>query len=175
MGNERTLIAALCAVLLAAPAAAESASDALTRIEAETLLLKARERQLEVQANILQRQNDIAMKQGQAGGLPQIASGPEPQVRAIEGVGRQMFATLDLGGGALLDVAVGDVLPSGMRVVSIGAAGVSVRNRAGTTVPLAMAPRVPAMAHTAAGAGQVLPPLPPFPPLQPSPQRGPAR
>lgn len=123
MANDRFVSASLAAVLLAlacaAPAAAQSTAASLTRIESETLMLRAREKQLEVQSSIITRQNEIAAKQAMGMAINQPPVVGPPVVRAIEGVGNRLFATLEFSDGSLIDVQVGSVLPSGMRVVSI--------------------------------------------------------
>jgi type IV pilus biogenesis protein PilP len=103
----------------AALAEAESASDSLTRIEAETLVLKAREKQLDVQASIIAKQNDIAAKQMVRDQITQPSAAGDPVVRSVEGIGKRMFATLQMSNGAQVDAQVGDVLSNGMRVVAI--------------------------------------------------------
>jgi len=101
------------------PAHAESTSDSLTRIEAETMVLKAREKQLEVQASIVGKQNEIAAKQSMTAALNQTETVSEPVVRAIEGIGGRMYATLQMSDGSILDVQQGDTLPGGMKIVAI--------------------------------------------------------
>lgn len=112
-----------CALLLgigwASLSAAETVSDSLTRIESETLILKAREKQLEAQSNILARQSEIAVKQAVSDILSQSAVAGNPLIRSIEGIGRALHATLQLSNGALVEVQAGDVLSNGMRIVSI--------------------------------------------------------
>ncbi len=164
MGNDRTRILALCALMCSGAAYAESTSDALTRIEAETMLLKAREKQLDVQANILGKQNEIALRQGVAGTLPQISASPDPVLRGVDGLGKTLYATLETGGG-VFEVQRGDVLPNGMQVVSITMNGVVLRNAAGKNVHLVvnMQNRSTGPEGATAGAG-TLPPLPPLAP-----------
>ena len=155
----------LLSALIAGPAAfAESTSEQLTRMEAETLVLKAREKQLEVQVNILTKQNDIRVKQGVNDYLARGPVAGDPLVSSVEGVGKVMVATLHMGT-AVVDAKSGDMLPNGMRVVSIRANEVIVetrnkqRRRLGTTnVAMDMAGAYP-------GAG--IPPLPSFPPVMP--------
>ncbi|WP_211474760.1 type IV pilus biogenesis protein PilP [Collimonas humicola] len=106
-------------VLLSAAALAESASNDLTKIEAETLVLKARERQLDVQAKIIARQSEIAGKQAETERITQSAVLGNPVILSIEGLGGKMFATLKMENGTTLDVQGGDVLSNGMKVVSI--------------------------------------------------------
>src|SRR4051794_25263226 len=91
----------------AGSAFAETASDSLTRIEAETMVLKAREKQLDVQANIIAKQNDIAAKQIVHDQMTQPAVAGDPVVRSIEGIGRNMFASLQMGNGTIVDAKAG--------------------------------------------------------------------
>src|SRR6476469_1407488 len=88
-----SLLAASCAVH------AESASDRVTKLEAETLVLKAREKQLEVQASILARQHEILLKQAASDRLTQSSVTGDPVVRSIESIGNTTYATLQLSNG----------------------------------------------------------------------------
>src|SRR5688572_30500509 len=83
---------------------AESASENLSRIEAETLILKAREKQLDVQAKIIAKQSEIASKQAESDRRTHAAESGNPVILAIEGVGKAMFATLQLANGTTVDV-----------------------------------------------------------------------
>ncbi len=123
MQNKYILRAVLLAAAVAAGADmahAESTAETLTRIEAETMVLKAREKQLEVQANIVGRQNEIAAKQTMTAALSQTEVVGDPVIRAIEGIGSRMYATLQMSDGSTIDVQQGDTLPGGMKIVSIG-------------------------------------------------------
>jgi type IV pilus biogenesis protein PilP len=164
MGNNRKSILVLLAFTASGLSHAESTSDALTRIEAETMLLKAREKQLDVQANILNKQNEIALRRGVATALPQISTGLDPVLRGIEGLGTALYATLEMGGG-VFEVQRDGVLPNGMRVVSINMNGVTLRHPSGRNIHLAVSVRNPAsgLAGAADGSG-TLPPLPPLAP-----------
>lgn len=116
-----TLLATVAAVTGSVGAArAESTSESLTRIEAETMVLKAREKQLEVQASIVGRQNEIAAKQTMTAALSQTEVVGDPVIRAIEGIGGRMYATLQMSDGSTIDVQQGDTLPGGIKIVSIG-------------------------------------------------------
>ncbi|MBB5391336.1 MULTISPECIES: type IV pilus biogenesis protein PilP [unclassified Herbaspirillum] len=116
----RTATAMLAvAAWTASPAHAESTSESLTRIEAETMVLKAREKQLEVQASIVTKQNEIAARQSVTAALNQPEVVGDPVVRAIEGIGSRMYATLQLSDGSLVDVQQGDTLPGGMKIVAV--------------------------------------------------------
>lgn len=132
MPNKLTLPVLPLLALLSLPLAgarAQSTSESLTRIEAETLVLKARERQLDVQASIMAKQNDIASRQNQAAAVIQPAVVDDPVIRGIEGVGAKLFATLQMGDGSVVDVQPGDVLGNGMTIVSIGPREVVARTR----------------------------------------------
>jgi type IV pilus biogenesis protein PilP len=144
-------IAAAVATDAAAPAAAPAASaatvnaaDALTRIEAETLVLKARERQLAVQAAILTRQNEIAGKQDEGARLVSAPVSGNPVVQALEGIGADKFATLLFDTGRVLEVRNGDVLADGMRVVAVQSNGVIVETAKKKRIRLNMAGGAPA-------------------------------
>jgi type IV pilus biogenesis protein PilP len=119
MQNNLGYLVLVGGVMLSCAAFAESASESLTRIESETLVLKAREKQLDVQAAILTKQNEIVLKQSLNGQLAHNASAGDPLVRSVEGIGKAMYATLQLNNGNLVDAKVGDVLSNGMKVISI--------------------------------------------------------
>lgn len=95
------------------------ASDALTKIEAETLVLKARDRQLAVQMSIMAKQNEMAAKQGENDKRERASVGANPIVHSVEGIGENKFATLELDNGNLIDVRAGDRLANGMKIISI--------------------------------------------------------
>lgn len=138
--NIKYILAFLC-MGIAGAAFADSTADSLTKIEEETLLLKARENQLDIKAQIAAKEAEIAARRSEAGvTLPDGED--EPTVQSIEGIGRQLFATLQLHNGRLLDVTSGDVLPNGTEVLSIHTNEVIVRTRRGRHVHLATgAPR----------------------------------
>ena len=114
------LLLGACLALQAAQVRAETTGQSLTRIEAETMILKARERQLEVQASIVGKQNEIAAKQTMTTALAQVEVVGDPVIRAIEGIGGRMYATLQLNDGSMVDVQQGDMLAGGLTIVSIG-------------------------------------------------------
>lgn len=119
----------LLALVLGSRVLADPTSDSLTQIEEETLVLKAREKQLEVQANIIGKQNEIAVRQSMGNLLIHSPAIGDPVVRAIEGVGKSTYATLQLSDGASVEAKSGDLLPNGMRVLTIGASEVIVQTR----------------------------------------------
>ncbi len=137
MQNKLVIPFAIWVGLAGAGARAESTSDSLTRIEAETLVLKAREKQLEVQANIVGKQNEIAAKQSITSAITQTTVVGDPVIRAIEGIGSRMFATLQLSDGSIVDVQQGDTLATGMKIVSIGPREVVAQSKNNQRVRLA--------------------------------------
>lgn len=157
MRNSVKTTALLATLLCCGAAFADPTADKLTQIEAETLLLKAREKQLDVQASILAKQNEIAAKQNAASQLAQRPATGDPTVQGIEGVGSEVFATLQMSDGNVIDVRTGDVLPNGMRVVAIAPSSVIVQ-KGKTRVRLARyAPRQTAFNPNVPAPGIVLP------------------
>jgi len=98
---------------------AETTAELLTRIEAETAVLKARARKAEVQAQIAGKQAEIATRVAEARRASPPPSSDGPWLRAIEGVGDHLFATIELPNRVTSDVREGDRLADGTRVVSI--------------------------------------------------------
>jgi type IV pilus biogenesis protein PilP len=152
MSNKSLWCAVLVSLLTCAHAYADPVAEKLSRIEGETLLLKARERQLDVQGSILAKQNQIASIQAATTALTHAAGAGDPQVRSVEGVGRAVFATLQLGDGAVVEVQPGDMLPKGMQVVSIAPGNVVVR-KGKQRVRLAQAQSGPVLPMAAAMPG----------------------
>jgi type IV pilus biogenesis protein PilP len=137
MQNKLALLWVAVAMLHVASASAESVAESLTRIEAENLVLKARERQLEIQSNIVTRQNEIAVKQNMTSAINQPVVVGDPVIRAIEGVGSKIYATLQLNDGSVVDVQQGDTLSNGMKVVSITPREVVVMSKNNQRIRLA--------------------------------------
>ena len=158
--------AAAAALTASTPNAANmNLSDTLTRIEADTMVLRARDRQLGVQAAIISKQADIILKQGESDREqrgPKVEVVGNPVVQSIEGVGPVLYATLELESGATVEVQAGDLLANGMRVVSVRLNAVVVETSkkqrlvlAAARPPLAINPLYPA-----AGAGAGAPAAP---------------
>ncbi|NVE00135.1 type IV pilus biogenesis protein PilP [Massilia sp. BJB1822] len=136
--------------------AQNSAAADLTQLEAETTLLKARARKLDVLAQIATRQAEIGRLAAASSTAPAAGN---PTVRAIEGVGTPLYATLQMNNGGQVDVKAGDVLPDGLKVVSVARGAVLVQRKGGKPYRLASSDAVPqqgAMAPLPAGM-----PLPP--------------
>lgn len=131
MRNEWSVLALVCACLLVPPAHAGSTADELARMESEHMLLKARLRMLETRAQIAARRADIDRLSATTSD-----SGALPTVTGIDGVAGKLQATVMMDNGHLADVRAGDTLPNGMKVVSIGMDGVTVRASRGKRVRL---------------------------------------
>lgn len=164
MQNKLGFFLVLSCAALSGVATAESASDTLTRVEAETLILKAREKQLEVQASIVAKQNDIAAKQAMKDHMTQNAVVGDPLIRAVEGIGKSTYATLELSNGNLIDAQVGDVLSNGMKIVSIRSNEVIVERNKKRTRLSASSHGSSAFNPSYPSSGVNLPPLPMMPP-----------
>jgi type IV pilus biogenesis protein PilP len=166
MRNDLRTAICLAAAVVSCAAHAESASESLTRIEAETMVLKAREKQLDVQSSIIAKQNDILARQHMREQLTQNAVVGDPVIRAVEGVGKHMYAALQLADGSVVDVTVGDTLSNGMKVVSIKANEVIVESGKRRRTRLATASHAqPSFNPSFPSTGlAVMPPLPPVMP-----------
>lgn len=147
---------------------ADSTADNLTRIEAETLVLKAREKQLAVKALIAVKQAEIASKQAEAARVARPAMAGDPTIRSVEGIGPTLYATLQLENGSTLDVKSGDVLPNGMRIVTIQANEVTVETGKKRLIRLASRNVSVASAPPAAWPSRAAIALPPLSPLLPN-------
>lgn len=169
MQNNLKCFALLVCMGCAGFAFADTVSDSLTRIESETLILKAREKQLEAQSNILARQSEITVKQVVSDLLSQVTINGNPVIRSIEGIGRTLYATLQLHNGNIVEVQAGDVLSNGMRIVSIRPNEViaetakkkRVRLAAASSSPVANAPTPVFPAALQAPGNPTSPALPP--------------
>lgn len=198
MRNERLSRAVLCAILchpLAAAVAAEPAAaaaaaavgagsaasgaglpaiaDNLSRIENETLLLKAQERQMAVRLQLAAQRNDLAVRHAHMQSIERPARAGDPTVLAVEGIGRHPFAMLMMDNGSLMEAAIGDVLPNGMTVLSVRAGEVVVgrgrkeRIRLAHAAPASPSQAANAVTNAATRAPWTLPALPalPAPPM----------
>jgi type IV pilus biogenesis protein PilP len=131
--NVKTLVMLSCMTISGAVLA--DTAESLAKIEAETAVLKAEAKKVEVQAQIASKQAEIMHLTAPPPTLTTQAgttyiSGPmEPTVLSVEGIGKTRYATLNLGNGITMDVKVGDTLPNGLRVLSIGANEVTVGDK----------------------------------------------
>jgi type IV pilus biogenesis protein PilP len=125
----------------AAPAASttstnSTASDTaaqLSRLQDETMVLKAQLKKLDAQSQIAERS-------AQLNHLGDSADHNEVKVHAIEGVGAHLYATVSTHDNDELEVRVGDTLPGGLRIVSIknNAVDTQQANGAHVLLPLTM-------------------------------------
>lgn len=137
MQSKLKMLVAVSAIFLTGTANAESTSDSLTRIDAETLVLKAREKQLEVQVNIVNKQNEIIARQSMASVVSTPPVVGDPVIRAIEGIGKNMYATLQMNDGGIVDVQIGDILANGMKIISIRSSEVIAQSKSNQHIRLA--------------------------------------
>jgi len=159
------------------PADSGWTSDAaaqLTHLEEETMLLKAQIKKLDAQAEVAQRTAALS-RLGSAAALD--PAGQSVRVVSIEGFGHRYSAVIQTGDGQRFDVAAGDVLPNGLRIVSIGASEVVGRWSSGQTARMipVMASRSGAVLNPGTTAGGALAPadrnaVPGLPPGYPSAQ-----
>ncbi len=162
MSNKFQRTVALAALLACGAAWADPTADKLSQIEVETLLLKAREKQLDVQASILSKQNEIATRQNAINQMSQTPTPGDPVVQGVEGLNGAMYATLLLSDGSIVDAQAGDVLAGGLRVVSVAPGSVIVQKGKRKRVRLALnAPKQAAFNPNLPSTGLMLPlPLP---------------
>jgi type IV pilus biogenesis protein PilP len=171
--RNRYWLALAATTLVHALAQAETPAQQLTRIESETAVLKARARKAEVQAQIAGKRAEIAARNAEA---RRVNAAPPPEMavlRGVEGVGDAMYATLELPHRGTVDVAAGDRLPDGSKVLSIRHNEVVIQSAAGHKVTLGgamisapLTGRAPAFDPTrTASALPALPQLPPLPQL----------
>lgn len=168
MSNKTKHFLVLSCLALCATAWAESTADNLSRIEAETLILKAQEKQIQVRAQIADRESEIVSKQIASGHASRFAEAPV--VRGVEGIGNNLYASLYLENGSSVDVRSGETLSNGMKIVSIRANEVIVENR--NKRRMRLAPAVPVAPATAVSAASPAYPVYPgemvgLPPMAP--------
>jgi type IV pilus biogenesis protein PilP len=140
----------------------ETSAEKLTRIEAETAVLKARERAVEVEAQIAAKHVEIATKRAESERIGAAAMIQQPILRGIDGVGGRLYATLELPRRGTIDVTDGDTLSDGTRVISVHPREVILRMP--NAQRLTLTGPVSATAETAGYAdGAALAALPPLP------------
>jgi type IV pilus biogenesis protein PilP len=163
MQNKLALPFLAGSLFFSAAALAESTFEELAKLEAGTLVLKAQQKQLEVQAQIVAKRGEIASKQAENDRLIRNPSAGDPQVRSIEGIGKTVYATLELGNGSMVDVKAGDRLPNGMKVVSVRPNEVVVESGKNRLIRLASGLSAATPSNPAYQGGALgLPPLPPM-------------
>lgn len=120
----------------------------LTRLQEETVLLKAQLRMLDARAEVAARTQ--ALSQLDDAGNVSVARGTALRVVSIEGFNQRYWATLQTADGERFDVKPGDTLPGGVHVGSIGPDRVVVRVAGRTRQLMPSADDDPAEAPAAA-------------------------
>lgn len=159
--RNKSWLALLAASVLHGAAWSDTPAEQLTKIEAETALLKARERKVEVQAKIAGKQAEIATRQAEVRRVAASQSA-QPVLRAIEGVGDTLYATLELSGDGLVDAHAGDTV-AGYRVLAVKPDHVLLEGAKKRRLKLAVLAAAPA--HAAMPEPAAMPRLPALPAL----------
>jgi type IV pilus biogenesis protein PilP len=123
------LLAGLASVLVSAPAGAESAAEKIAKINESIAILTAQKAELELRAQIANKQAEIdksgAGSAGYAGGAGRQASAGGhdiglPVVRSIEGMDGRLVAMLVFSGGLMQRVKQGEKIHGDWTVADIG-------------------------------------------------------
>lgn len=162
MRNSLRVVLAAGLVLHLGCHAATPAED-LARIEADTAVLKARERHAEVQAQIANKQAEIANRRAEMRRAESDAGPGLPVLTAVEGIGQKLYATLELPGGSSVDVSAGDQLPDGSRVVTVRPNEVVLEGRHKRRIRLSGTAQPAPRYESSTWAGLPPLPLPPTP------------
>lgn len=135
----------------------------LTRLQEETVLLKAQLRMLDARAEVAARTQ--ALSQLDDAGNVSVSRGTALRVVSIEGFNRNFSATLQTADGERFDVKPGDTLPGNVHVSSIGPDRVVVRIAGRSQQLMPSADDDPAEAQTVAPTptAAVSPPAPVVP------------
>jgi len=121
------------AAMTESPAQTSEVAQTLMHLEEETLVLKARLKALDAQAQVTQRSSELNR-------LSAANERGDFYVRAVEGIGSTVYATLWSRDEGEFEVKAGDTLPNGFRIVSIGPGAVLARGpHGGTPMRLPMA------------------------------------
>ena len=169
MPNKMKRFLVISCLALPGAAQADSTADSLSRIEAETLILKAQEKQIQVKAQIADREAEIASKQLASGRSGRSAILTDPTVKGVEGIGPNLVASLLLENGVSIDVKAGETLANGMRIVSIRSTEVIAETPGRRRVRLApTAPQAPAGATAYPAYPTAMVALPPLAPMTPA-------
>jgi type IV pilus biogenesis protein PilP len=116
-----------CVSLHGVSRGAETTAEQLTEIEAETALLKAHERRAEVQAQIAGKEAEIAARHAERRRSEVAEPEAAPVLRGVEGIGKRLYATLELPHRGTIDVTTGDTLADGSRVTAVHAREVELQ------------------------------------------------
>jgi type IV pilus biogenesis protein PilP len=159
--NELQRLTACCLVLACASALAapDHGTPDLTVLGEDIAVLRARVKQLELQVMLASYESQLRKLKAPVEVPTSYA------LRAVEGVGRNVVATLEASDGATFEVKSGEQLPGGWTVGEIGAGSVVIKNRKGSamlrTGRLSQPPSAAGAATHAAMPG--IPPLPALP------------
>lgn len=151
-----TVIALLLAATIS-PVAAQGSVDELTRLNDETVLLKARTSKAEAQSALRKAAGDTSSDRENRVFAP-VVSG-------VFGRGGRNFAQFRYPNGVQVDAYPGEMIDGGYRVESVNVECVAVRKHGkrwcmgSAALPLLPTPRAPASATTAAAATPTVPPL----------------
>jgi type IV pilus biogenesis protein PilP len=115
------------------PASERNTADELTRLQEQTVLLKAQLRMLEARAEVAARTQALS-QMGDAASV-NVGRNAPPRVVSIEGLDGHYSAMLQTPDGERFDVRAGDTLPDGLHVVAIASNRVTVR-RGGRSLQL---------------------------------------
>jgi type IV pilus biogenesis protein PilP len=137
------------------PAAVEAANE-LMQLQEQTLLLKAQLKKLDAQAQVDEREQSLRRIGGQV-------TYDNVSLFATQSLGKTTSATLGMGNGVSVDVQSGDMLPNGMRVISIRPGTVVVAAPNGRRLTLAISPPSHQASLNAAAANGEVPPIPTLP------------
>ncbi len=155
MRNSHWLALAACLISQTA-VCAETAAQQLTRIEAETAVLKARARKAEVQAQLANKRAEIAARNAEV--RRSTPPPEEPQLRGVDAIGETWYATVALPGRSPVDLRVGDKLSDGSRVTAIRPSEVVLETRTRHVIRLGMSSPAAAGGAISLGSPIELPP-----------------
>ena len=120
------LLAWIVYFLLLPVASADPVADELLRLGRETVLLKARAKQLEAQGLVESARAKFPIRD-KSHAVPWTV----PGVQAIEGIGGTLYATVSLGAGVSFDVKAGDMLSGGILVAAVNPGVVTFQDAKG--------------------------------------------
>ncbi|MGH8778321.1 type IV pilus biogenesis protein PilP [Paraburkholderia sp.] len=140
--------------------AALAASRELMGLQEDTVILKAQLKKLEAQAEVAARQDAL-------GKMGRSVTNDEIAVVATQSLGSTTTATLNVNDSSEVDVHAGDMLPNGMRVISIRPGAVVIDSHGTRTTLTVSATRVrdARMVATSGSTGMSMgtPPIPTIP------------
>ncbi len=130
--------------------------EEMARLNGDVVLFDARLRAIEAKLKVRQKQLELDRLDGSfTGDVPSL-----PRVRSIEGMSARLRATIVYANGTQIDVAEGDALPNGLKVVTVRPGNVTVvRNNHRYRLGVVTHPeQVPQGASGLPASGMPLPP-----------------